>query len=73
MASCAIGSIDRRLGGPDNPSGEIGYVFSVATDPGRRRRGYARACLEALRGWYRERGVTKIDLRDRAEAVRRSP
>nr|WP_243710189.1 GNAT family N-acetyltransferase [Micromonospora sp. KC213] len=48
-------------------------MFSVATDPGRRRRGYARACLEALRGWYRERGVTKIDLRDRAEAVRRSP
>jgi ribosomal protein S18 acetylase RimI-like enzyme len=63
LASCAVGVIERRLGDPDNPSGELGYVFNVATDPGYRRRGYSRACMEALLGWYREREVTRIDLR----------
>jgi GNAT superfamily N-acetyltransferase len=38
-------------------------VFNVATDPGFRRRGYSRACMEALLGWYRQRGVARIDLR----------
>lgn len=31
-----------------NPLGADGYVFSVATDPDARRRGYARACVDAL-------------------------
>jgi GNAT superfamily N-acetyltransferase len=63
LAACAVGVIERRLGGPDNPSGVVGYVFNVATDPGCRRRGYSRACMEALLAWYRRRAVTKIDLR----------
>ncbi|WP_046502789.1 GNAT family N-acetyltransferase [Streptomyces odonnellii] len=62
LAACATGTIEYRLGGPGNPTGAIGYVFNVATDPGLRRRGYSRACMEGLLGWYRERGVRKIDL-----------
>ncbi|MFI5489865.1 GNAT family N-acetyltransferase [Micromonospora echinaurantiaca] len=67
LASCAVGTIERRLGGPDNPSGEVGYVFNVATDPRYRRRGYSPACMEALLAWYRRRAVTKIDLRASAD------
>jgi GNAT superfamily N-acetyltransferase len=63
LAACAVGTIDRRLGGPGNPSGLTGYVFNVSTDPGHRRRGYSRACLEALLAWYGERGVRTVDLR----------
>lgn len=63
LAACAVGTIEYRLGGPDNPHGTTGYVFSVATDPDLRRRGHSRACMEGLLGWFRERGVPKIDLR----------
>jgi RimJ/RimL family protein N-acetyltransferase len=63
LAACAVGTVEYRLGGPKNPSGEVGYVFNVSTDPDYRRRGYARACMEALIQWYAERGITKIDLK----------
>jgi len=63
LAACVVGVIECRLGDPDNPSGEIGYVFNVATDLGYRRRGYSRACMEALLSWYQQRGVAKVDLR----------
>ncbi|WBB81606.1 GNAT family N-acetyltransferase [Micromonospora sp. WMMD882] len=62
LAACAVGVIERRLGGPDNPRGEIGYVFNVATDPTYRRRGCSRAVLTALLDWFRRRDVTRIDL-----------
>ena len=29
-----------------------GLVFNVSTDPGCRRRGYARSCLDALLTWF---------------------
>lgn len=67
LAACAIGVIEQRLGSPDNPSGEYGYVFNVATDRDCRRRGYARACMAALLDWYRQRGVCKIDLKTSQE------
>jgi len=63
LAACAVGTIEHRLAGPDNPSGTTGYVFNVATDPDQRRRGYSRACMAALMAWFAGRGVTKIDLR----------
>ncbi|MEV8564516.1 GNAT family N-acetyltransferase [Streptomyces sp. NPDC051322] len=63
LASCVVGTIEYRLGGPRNPNGVSGYVFSVATDPDMRRRGLSRACMKALLDWFRERGVRKIDLR----------
>ncbi|MFF3326805.1 GNAT family N-acetyltransferase [Streptomyces sp. NPDC002889] len=67
LAACAVGTIEYRLGGPGNPEGTSGYVFSVATDEDMRRRGYSRACTEGLLGWFRERGVRRIDLRASAE------
>ncbi|WP_405781088.1 GNAT family N-acetyltransferase [Streptomyces sp. NBC_00859] len=68
LAACVVGTVEYRLGGPGNPHGTSGYVFSVATDPDMRRRGYSRACMEALLGWFRERGVTRVDLRASAGA-----
>ncbi|WP_328860464.1 GNAT family N-acetyltransferase [Streptomyces sp. NBC_00306] len=67
LAACAVGIVEHRLGGPGNPHGVSGYVFSVATDPDMRRRGHSRACMEALLAWFEERGVRKIDLRASSE------
>ncbi|MEU4688458.1 GNAT family N-acetyltransferase [Actinoplanes sp. NPDC023714] len=63
LAACALGTIEERLGHPNGPDGLAGYVFSVATDPDQRRRGYSRACMTALLDWFRARGVNKVDLR----------
>ncbi|MFD7441958.1 GNAT family N-acetyltransferase [Streptomyces sp. NPDC059909] len=63
LAACAVGTIEYRLGGPGNPAGTTGYVFSVATDADRRRRGHSRACMEGLLAWFQEHGVRRIDLR----------
>jgi len=67
LAACAVGVIEQRLGGPGNPSGLVGYVFSVATDPDHRRRGMSRACMEGLLGWFLERAINVVDLRASAE------
>ncbi|MEU7856081.1 GNAT family N-acetyltransferase [Nonomuraea sp. NPDC049141] len=62
LAACAVGTVERRLPGPVNPSGEMGYVFNVVTDPAHRRRGHSRSCMTALLAWYRGRGIKTIDL-----------
>ena len=67
LAACAVGIVEERLGGPGNPSGRVGYVFNVSTDPSHRRRGYSRACMEALLEWFRSRGVGTADLRASAD------
>jgi len=67
LAACAVGLIEERLGNPANPAGLSGYVFNVATDPGERRRGHARACMTALLEWFRARGVRAVDLRASAD------
>lgn len=63
LAACAVGSIEYRISSPPNPSGMTGWLFNVATDPARRRRGYSRACVVALLAWYREQGVSRVELR----------
>jgi len=63
LAACAVGTIVQRLGGPANPTGRSGYVFSVATDPDQRRRGFSRACMTALLDWFQARGVARIELK----------
>jgi ribosomal protein S18 acetylase RimI-like enzyme len=50
----AAGICDRRAPGPAHLSGLHGHVFNISTDPRRRRRGHARACLEALLAWFRD-------------------
>ncbi|WP_117214023.1 GNAT family N-acetyltransferase [Allorhizocola rhizosphaerae] len=62
LAACAVGVIETRLGGPDNPSGTVGYVFNVVTDEDQRRQGFSRACMQALLAWFADHGVTRIDL-----------
>ncbi|TGB13069.1 GNAT family N-acetyltransferase [Streptomyces sp. MZ04] len=68
LAALVVGTLDYRIGRAGNPHGVVGYVFSVATDPGQRRRGYARACMETLLDWFRERGAVSVDLNASAEA-----
>ena len=60
LAALVVGTVDYRIGKPGNPHGTSGYVFSVATDPDARRRGYARACMDELLAWFRERGVGQV-------------
>jgi ribosomal protein S18 acetylase RimI-like enzyme len=63
LAACVVGAIDERLPGPGGRSPLKGYVYNVATDPGYRRRGYSRACMQALLAWYAARDVPLVDLR----------
>ncbi|MFF4485374.1 GNAT family N-acetyltransferase [Streptomyces sp. NPDC001544] len=68
LAALVAGTLEYRIGRADNPHGRVGHVFSVATDPDARRRGYARACMEELLEWFRERGARHVDLNASAEA-----
>ncbi|MCC9704518.1 GNAT family N-acetyltransferase [Streptomyces sp. MNU76] len=68
LAALVVGTVDYRIGRPGNPRGAVGHVFSVATDPDCRRRGYARACMEALVEWFREAGAGYVHLTASAEA-----
>ncbi|MDQ0990647.1 GNAT family N-acetyltransferase [Streptomyces sp. V3I7] len=68
LAALAAGSLEYRIGRADNPHGRVGYVYSVATDPDARRRGYARAVMVALLDWFREQGARHVDLNASAEA-----
>ena len=63
LAACAVGQVDQRLPGPGNPTGSRGYVYNVVTAARHRRRGYSRACMEALLAWFASVGVTTVDLR----------
>jgi ribosomal protein S18 acetylase RimI-like enzyme len=61
LAACVVGAIDERLPNPlDGPY--RGYVYNVATDPAYRRRGYSRACMDALLRWYDQRGLRVVFL-----------
>jgi ribosomal protein S18 acetylase RimI-like enzyme len=62
LASSAVGVIQQRLPSPDNHSGLIGSILSVSTDPDFRRRGYARAVVEATLEWMDGCGVVKTEL-----------
>jgi GNAT superfamily N-acetyltransferase len=62
LSALVVGTLEYRIGGPGRPGGLLGYVFSVATDPDARRRGYARACMDELLEWFRERGAGHVML-----------
>ncbi|MFI9391816.1 GNAT family N-acetyltransferase [Streptomyces bauhiniae] len=68
LAALAAGTVEYRIGRETNPHGTIGFVFSVATDPGTRHRGYARAGMDGLLAWFRERGARQIQLTASADA-----
>jgi GNAT superfamily N-acetyltransferase len=62
LAALVVGTVEYRIGRAGEPLGTVGYVFSVATDPDTRRRGYARACMDTLLDWYREHQVRRVQL-----------
>ena len=68
LAACVVGAVDQRLPNPQDQTGLRGYVYSVATDPAYRRRGFSRACMTALLDWYAHRGITAVDLRASRDA-----
>jgi len=74
LAACAIGTLDERLPSPDTPVRLVGHVSNVCTDPDRRRRGYSRACMERLLGWFDRQGVRRVHLSatDEGEGLYRS-
>ncbi|HWC82888.1 MAG TPA: GNAT family N-acetyltransferase [Pseudonocardiaceae bacterium] len=67
LAACAMGGIEEWLPGPRNPSGRVGHVHSVSTEPLFRRRGYSRACMRAILDWFEESGVTNVTLNASAQ------
>lgn len=69
LAALVAGTIEYRIGRARNPLGTVGHVFSVATDPDARRRGYARACMETLLDWFRKRGADRVQLTTSAEGA----
>jgi ribosomal protein S18 acetylase RimI-like enzyme len=42
--------------------GHRGWVYYVATDPGRRKKGYGRAIMNAAEDWLREASIEKLQL-----------
>jgi len=46
----------------------MGHILSVYTDPQQRRRRHSRAIIQELSGWFRDRGVTRVDLHASADA-----
>jgi ribosomal protein S18 acetylase RimI-like enzyme len=54
VVSAGCGICDAWAPGPRGLSGVRGHVFSIATDPRHRRRGYATICLTALLTWFRD-------------------
>lgn len=59
----ATGVCDGRAPSPADPSGLHGHVFNVSTDPARRRRCHACACVATLLTWFREETpCTVVDL-----------
>ncbi len=67
LAASVVGVVEHRVASPANPSGRLGYVFGVATDPAYRRRGFSRACMERLLAWYKRQKITRVDLMASAE------
>lgn len=66
--SGACGTCDDRPPGPGVLSTVRGHVFSVATEPQYRRRGYAMACVSALLTWFRwDTPVEVVELKASAQ------
>lgn len=62
LVACGAGVLTRRLPNPWHPEGLAGYVQWMSTEPAWRRRGLGRAVLQAVLGWFEERGVDNVEL-----------
>ncbi len=62
LATCALLDRHPHLAPPGEDCSWRGYVQWVSTDPAHRRKGYARAVMNALHDWAIGQGVRVIDL-----------
>lgn len=62
LVACGAAAVIQRLPGPTTPTGRWGYVQYMATEPRYRRRGLARAVVEAILEWLEARGVRNVEL-----------
>ena len=60
VVACSAGICDFHAPGPGNLTGVRGHVFNMSTFPAHRRRGYARACLDALLDWFRDETQARV-------------
>ena len=60
VVACSAGICDFHAPGPGNLTGVRGHVFNMSTLPAHRRRGHARACLEALLDWFRDETAARV-------------
>lgn len=54
--------IDHHPPGPNNLSGQSGYIMNMSTVPAYRRRGIARQIMLAMLTWLHERAISKVIL-----------
>ena len=62
LAAGGIGMVLRRVPGPGSLDGTSGYIGSMVTDHGHRRKGHARLVLAALLDEFEARGIGKVSL-----------
>ncbi|MGW3169811.1 GNAT family N-acetyltransferase [Streptomyces sp. NPDC001153] len=62
LAGCALALVSPVLPAPRYPQGLAARIQAVATRPGHRRRGYAKAALTALLGDLEQEGITLFEL-----------
>jgi ribosomal protein S18 acetylase RimI-like enzyme len=60
VVASAVGTCDRHAPDPTNLSGLHGHVSNISTDERCRRRGHARACLDALLAWFRDETEVRV-------------
>jgi GNAT superfamily N-acetyltransferase len=62
----AVGSggvvIDHHPPGPNNLTGQVGYIMNMSTVPAYRRRGVARRIMQTILAWLEERGIQRVVL-----------
>lgn len=75
VVAAAAGLCESRAPSGHNPSGRVGRVFNVVTDPAHRHRGLARACTAAVLEWFVEHttaGVCELNASEDGAALYRS-
>lgn len=75
VVASAAGLCEARAPSGSNPSGLVGRIFSVATDPDHRRQGLARDCTAALVDWFTSHttvGVLELGATQNGDALYRS-
>ncbi len=67
LVAAGAGVINQRLPGPRNPTGRVGYIQWVATDPAFRRQGLARQVMQSILAWFAEQQITVVELHATAD------